>query len=138
VNLYINTSEPYCQIALFKEGEVLAHATYQKTMQHSTVLHDMIQELLHQNNSSFKNLTCITVLNGPGSYTGLRVGLAAAKGFCYSMEIPLILLNKLNLLSEQYLYQNKEINKVACIMAARMCKKLDLSKINQKKMIFPT
>ena len=118
MNLYINTSSAFCELALFQEDKIVEHSIHEEAMKHSTVLHGMIEKLLEKYGGVSK-ITCITLLNGPGSYTGLRVGLAAAKGFCYALSIPLILLNKLDSLCQQYLQSNLNQNAVACLQAAR-------------------
>ncbi len=119
MNLYINTSGKNCEIALFNKEQVVVHKLHVEEMTHSTVLHDMIHEILVSANIKFENVECISVLNGPGSYTGLRVGLAAAKGLCYSLNIPLILFNKLSLQSDYFLSITKSIDQVACLEPAR-------------------
>ena len=118
MNLYINTSSAFCELALFQEDKIVEHSIHEEAMKHSTVLHSMIEKLL-ESYGGVKKITCITLLNGPGSYTGLRVGLAAAKGFCYALSIPLILLNKLDSLCQQYLQANLNQDAVACLQAAR-------------------
>ena len=120
VNLYINTSAEHCEIALFKDEELKQHQIHEQPMEHSTVLHDLIQMMLLKEQLDFKNLSCIALLNGPGSYTGLRIGLAAAKGFCYALDIPLVLFNKIRLHCSYYRSGNKEVDVLAYLETARM------------------
>jgi tRNA threonylcarbamoyladenosine biosynthesis protein TsaB len=70
----------------------------------------MIQEVLEQANKKPSNLNAIIVASGPGSYTGLRIGVATAKGLCYALRIPLISVNTLDLLAfqgKQYLQDRR-------------------------------
>lgn len=119
MNLYINTSGKLCEIALFQSSSVVQHIIHEEPMQHSGVLHDLIDKILKDNNVTFSKLDCIGVLNGPGSYTGLRVGLAAAKSLCYALEIPLILFNKLELSCSYYQSAHSADNPIGSIESAR-------------------
>ncbi len=119
VNLYINTSGKYCELALFQDHILKQSRIHQQAMEHSTVLHDLIRELLQDAKISLKDLSSIALLNGPGSYTGLRIGLAAAKGFCYALDIPLILFNKISLSCSYYRSIHQNIDVLAYLEPAR-------------------
>lgn len=119
MNLYLNTSGKLCEVALLKSESVIDHMVHSEAMKHSTVLHDMIANLLKNNDVNFSDLKSVAVLNGPGSYTGLRVGLAAAKGICYATQLPLILFNQLSLCNTLYLKNQKTDAAVASIVPAR-------------------
>ena len=71
---------------------------------HSENLHVFIKELLNKNNTEFNQLSAISVSRGPGSYTGLRIGLSAAKGLCYGLDIPLISISSLKILANSIKY----------------------------------
>lgn len=62
-------------------------------------LHIAIQQLLHEKNISLQQLNAVAISAGPGSYTGLRVGMAAAKGLCYALHIPLITISTLKMMA---------------------------------------
>lgn len=66
---------------------------------HASFVQPAIQNIINQANISLHNIQAIVVVNGPGSYTGLRVGLASAKGLCYALSKPLILLNTLDIMA---------------------------------------
>lgn len=117
--LYINTSGKHCEVVLFDKKEVLTELIIKEPMQHSVQLHDLIASSFEKTGRAIGELSAIAVLNGPGSYTGLRVGLAAAKGFCYALDIPLILLNKLSLLCSYYASLSKSPIAVGAIQFAR-------------------
>lgn len=118
MNLYINTSGEHCEIALLSD-KTIAHKIHQAPMEHSTVLHNLINDVLSESNITLREIKSIALLNGPGSYTGLRIGLAAAKGFCYALDIPLILFNKLTLCADYYRSKNPGTEYLACIDPAR-------------------
>jgi tRNA threonylcarbamoyladenosine biosynthesis protein TsaB len=65
-------------------------------------LHIAIEQLLGQNGYRLADLNAIAVVNGPGSYTGLRVGLSTAKGLCFALDCPLLAFNRLALLDAQF------------------------------------
>ena len=67
---------------------------------HGQVIHQCLEEMLEASQLNWTDIEAVCVLNGPGSYTGLRISLAAAKGICFAKAIPLILLNKLNVMNQ--------------------------------------
>jgi tRNA threonylcarbamoyladenosine biosynthesis protein TsaB len=79
--------------------EVLATLFNQDTKQHASFLHTAIDQLLSENQIQMHQLKAIGVSNGPGSYTGIRVGLAAAKGLSYALQIPMITFNTLEVMA---------------------------------------
>src|ERR1700743_3297673 len=90
VILNIDTSMGTAGVCLSREGEVVALAESQDQKNHSSWLHPTIDRLLAETGLRVGDLHAVAVTAGPGSYTGLRVGMAAAKGFCYALDIPLI------------------------------------------------
>lgn len=96
--LYIDTSGNFSQIMLFNEETILSSKKTDELNQHAQSINTHVKEILEETNMTWKDINAIAVLNGPGSYTGLRIGLASAKGFCYAYDIPLILLNHFELL----------------------------------------
>ena len=88
--LGIETSTKNCSIALFKDGVQLgAHDERGDRFVHGERLHVMIQELLHKHGAFPKDLSGIIVGEGPGSYTGLRIGTSTAKGLAFALNIPM-------------------------------------------------
>jgi len=83
--LCLETTAKACSVALSSEGEVLAHKEEYGDMRHSQVITLLIQDCFKELNSSTKDLTAVAVSQGPGSYTGLRVGASCAKGLCYAL-----------------------------------------------------
>ncbi len=68
---------------------------------HATRINGLISEVLEEGGVSLGDLSAISVCNGPGSYTGLRIGLATAKGLCFVLDRPLLLVNRLSLMLEE-------------------------------------
>ena len=91
VILAIETTTKNCSVALFQDGKELScHEKLSQDYTHAEKLTVYIQELMKQIKLSFNDLDAIAISQGPGSYTGLRIGTSVAKGLCYSLEIPLI------------------------------------------------
>jgi len=110
--LSIETSTPICSVAIHKDGELLANADLYLEKSHSNSLTPLIEQLLHHCDLKMKNLNAIAVSSGPGSYTGLRIGLSTAKGLCYALEIPLISISSLDSMTVQVLNFLKTENSV--------------------------
>ena len=100
--LNIETATKNCSVALAKEGKTIAcKEIAEQNFSHAEKLHVFIEELLTENNLQFSDLNAIAVSQGPGSYTGLRIGVSSAKGFCYALNIPMIAIDTLQLLAKQ-------------------------------------
>jgi tRNA threonylcarbamoyladenosine biosynthesis protein TsaB len=89
--LNIETSTKNCSVSISKNGETIALKELNNgNYSHAEVLHSFINDVINEANISFNQINAIAVSKGPGSYTGLRIGVSAAKGLCFSLEIPLI------------------------------------------------
>ena len=100
--LSIETTTTNCSVALSKDGEtLLLKEDYGENYSHAERLHVYINELLNEAKVKREDLYAIAVSKGPGSYTGLRIGVSAAKGLCYALDIPLISISTLEALSHQ-------------------------------------
>ena len=100
--LNIESSSTNCSISLAHKGIVVSiNEKNDENYSHSTKLHSFIKEVLKESNVSINELSAVAVSKGPGSYTGLRIGVAAAKGLCFALDIPLISLPTLLILSKQ-------------------------------------
>ena len=97
--LNIHTATETAIINLMAGREILGTFSNHETKQHACFLHTAIRELLQEHGIAIKNLDAIGVTSGPGSYTGIRVGLATAKGLCYALKIPLITYNSLEVMA---------------------------------------
>ncbi len=98
--LQINSFSPTASIALASEGIVLSTEENDLPQDHAKWLHPAIQRLIEAAKIKPDQLQAVAVVAGPGSYTGLRVGMAAAKGLCFALKIPLIGVNSLYLMAE--------------------------------------
>jgi tRNA threonylcarbamoyladenosine biosynthesis protein TsaB len=100
--LNIETATKNCSVALSKEGEtILCKEIAEEGYSHAERLHVFIEEIIHEAGIHFQDLKAIAVSQGPGSYTGLRIGVSAAKGLCYALNIPLIAVDTLQVLASQ-------------------------------------
>ena len=97
--LYIDTSTEHASVCLAEDNAVLGTATNQEPKEHSSWLHPAISQLLGDAGILPVNIHAVGVTLGPGSYTGLRVGLSAAKGLCFSLDKPLIGIGTLELMA---------------------------------------
>jgi tRNA threonylcarbamoyladenosine biosynthesis protein TsaB len=98
--LLIETSSPTATVALAGGGSILSAEENPQPKDHAAWLHPAIKRILEQAGAKREELEAVAVSAGPGSYTGLRVGMAAAKGICYALQIPLITVNTLRLMAE--------------------------------------
>ncbi|MCM4154333.1 tRNA (adenosine(37)-N6)-threonylcarbamoyltransferase complex dimerization subunit type 1 TsaB [Arenibacter sp. N53] len=100
--LNLETATTNCSVSIASKGEViLLKEDNSPNYSHSEQLHVFIQEALKEASLSFKDISAIAVSKGPGSYTGLRIGVSAAKGLCFSLDLPLISVSTLESLAKQ-------------------------------------
>jgi len=98
--LNIETATKNCSVSLSKSGQLLALKEVNTGgFSHAEQLHVFLAEILQESQLTFKDLSAVAVGKGPGSYTGLRIGVSAAKGLCYALEIPMIALETLTILA---------------------------------------
>jgi tRNA threonylcarbamoyladenosine biosynthesis protein TsaB len=97
--LNIHTALSTASVCLAVNGDPIQVLVNNEQKDHAGWLHSAIKELLDNNKNKASDLSAVAVTIGPGSYTGLRVGLASAKGFCYALNIPLITINTLALIA---------------------------------------
>ncbi len=100
--LNIETATKNCSVALAKNGKtVLCKEIAEQGYSHAERLHVFIEDIVRESNLSFSDLDAIAVSMGPGSYTGLRIGVSSAKGLCYALGIPLLAIDTLTILANQ-------------------------------------
>ena len=104
--LNIDTAVQTASICLAKNEESIAVKINSSQNDHAAWLQPAIVAMLQEHNVSIKSLTAIAVSAGPGSYTGLRVGMATAKGLCYALQIPLIMISTLKMMAVSALKEN--------------------------------
>lgn len=93
--LNIDISANAGSVSISRDGMVLGHIANSTQSEHASFLQPTIKKLCSDLNVSMKEIDAVAIGNGPGSYTGLRIGLASAKGICYTLGIPLITINNL-------------------------------------------
>lgn len=93
--LQINTAYGEASISISKDGHLLHEIRNANQYDHAAFLQPAILEACQKCGLELNSLQAISVINGPGSYTGLRVGLSSAKGICYALKIPIICVNTL-------------------------------------------
>lgn len=100
--LNIETATRNCSVALSLDGEITSIAEIAgEGYLHAEKLHIFIEDVIRNAGYSLKDLNAVAVSMGPGSYTGLRIGVSAAKGLCYALGIPLIALDTLEVIARQ-------------------------------------
>lgn len=104
--LNIETSTEVCSVALTSEGQVLDHRENYEGQTHATMLSQYVKEMLDYARSREIKLDAIAVSIGPGSYTGLRIGLSEAKGLAFGLNVPLIGVNTLQLMAVSTMFNH--------------------------------
>ena len=93
--LCLETSTAVCSVALVKDGKVIALRESLDGQNHAEKITIFIDEVMKEANVAYRDLDAVATSMGPGSYTGLRIGVSTAKGLCYAMEKPLIAVDTL-------------------------------------------
>ena len=118
--LCIETSTTNCSVVLAKNGKVITQIEdYDTKYSHAERLHNFIDNVVKEAGISLQDLSAISVSKGPGSYTGLRIGVSSTKGLCYALDIPLISILTLQSLALQ-VRTEQEVYVVPMIDARRM------------------
>lgn len=99
--LHIDTATDTSAVAIAGDGVILASRINTEMRNHASTINNMIDDVLAAANCSLGDISAIVVCGGPGSYTGLRIGMATAKGLCYALDIPLLSHNRLTMLAYQ-------------------------------------
>jgi tRNA threonylcarbamoyladenosine biosynthesis protein TsaB len=101
--LHIDTTTKKCSVALAQDGDLMIQKELlSEEFSHSEQLHPFIEEVLKESGLKSSSLSAIAISKGPGSYTGLRIGVSAAKGLCFALDLPLIALNTLEIMVQPY------------------------------------
>ena len=120
--LQIETSTSSCSVALSEDGEVVSFKEVNERNAHASSLTVFMEDVLKEAGKTSSDLSAVAVSMGPGSYTGLRIGVSAAKGLCYALDIPLIAVNTLKCMANGVLpgYLETEVLLCPMIDARRM------------------
>ena len=117
--LHIDTSTDVGTVAISGDGLPVSSLSTQESRNHAVVINNMITQVIAEANISMEQVSAITVCAGPGSYTGLRIGLATAKGLCYALDKPLMLDNRLTLLAYSAYRQFPAYSQYISLLTAR-------------------
>lgn len=116
--LALETATPVSSVAVFEGNAVIASQEYYSAQRHARLITVMIQHLLEDLELSVQDLSAVCVAKGPGSYTGLRVGVSTAKGLCMARDLPLLAVNSLEALAWK-------VQRIASINQALICPMID-------------
>ncbi len=108
--LNIDTSTETAGIFLSSDGILLSSAHNNRQNDQAAWIHTAIDKLIRDAGYQMKDLKAVAVVAGPGSYTGLRVGMASAKGICYALEVPMITENTLELMAASAVIRLKDLS----------------------------
>lgn len=104
--LHIDTATEVCSVVLAKDGAVISCHESHEPRVHASMTAVFIQKVMQESGFSYNQLDAVAVSRGPGSYTGLRIGVSAAKGLCYAADKPLIAVDTPMAMASAYLLQN--------------------------------
>lgn len=108
--LNIETSTKNCSVCVSRDDEVVQLIELDEAnFSHAEKLHSFILEVLKNSGLSMKDLDAVAVSKGPGSYTGLRIGVSSAKGLCFALDVPLISISTLGSLARSISVQSDEL-----------------------------
>jgi tRNA threonylcarbamoyladenosine biosynthesis protein TsaB len=107
--LNIDTATETASVSIARDGHILQEAINKEQKDHAVFLQVAIQLICKNAGITLHKLDAVAVTEGPGSYTGLRVGMASAKGLCFALQIPLITVGTLNVLAWQAINQVKNM-----------------------------
>lgn len=133
--LVIETSTEVCSVALIIDG-ILTDLTESKEGQnHARLVTVFAEELLKRNNIKPEELVAVAVSKGPGSYTGLRIGVSTAKGICYARHIPLIAIGTLEAMA-RHVIQNRKLYNISEDKPTLFCPMIDARRMEVFSMLY--
>jgi tRNA threonylcarbamoyladenosine biosynthesis protein TsaB len=106
--LQIETATPVCSVALSKNGKTIVSQDADLPNQHASQLTIFIEQVLQEAGIAREDLSAVAVSMGPGSYTGLRIGVSTAKGMCYGLDLPLIGINTLDAMVTGFIHDGSK------------------------------
>ncbi|SKB43414.1 tRNA (adenosine(37)-N6)-threonylcarbamoyltransferase complex dimerization subunit type 1 TsaB [Daejeonella lutea] len=113
--LLIETATTSCSVALSEGGKVIAVKEANERNIHASHITLFIEEVMKTANKQFSDLNAVAISKGPGSYTGLRIGVSTAKGLCYALDIPMLSVNTLEAMASGLL-KAREISRSAYLI----------------------
>jgi len=130
--LFLETATQVCSVAIAKNNRLIALKETTIANSHSSLITLFAEEVVKEANIQFTDLHAVCVSMGPGSYTGLRIGVSSAKGFCYALNIPLIAVNTLKSMANTYIQKHsQQINNTSLL-----CPMIDARRMEVYSAIF--
>lgn len=114
--LQLETATPVCTVALSIDGKTIAFKEETAQNIHASKLTLFINEVMEKARINFSDLDAVAVSKGPGSYTGLRIGVSTAKGLCFALDKPLIGINTLTMMTAGFLAEYPDYKGLVCAM----------------------
>jgi tRNA threonylcarbamoyladenosine biosynthesis protein TsaB len=114
--LNIDTAQEIAFVSLAENGETIGFEQNENQKDHGAFLHLAMKKLMTASEKNFSDLDAVAVTKGPGSYTGLRVGMASAKGICYALQKPLLAICTLKMMAQSTTALATEENAIICPM----------------------
>lgn len=114
--LQIETATQVCSAAVSQNGKTIALKEQMASNIHAGSLTLFIQEVMGLAGLQYKDLDAVAVSKGPGSYTGLRIGVSTAKGLCYALDKPLIAIDTLQMMAEGFVARHEAYDGIVCSM----------------------
>ncbi|MCG8582599.1 MAG: tRNA (adenosine(37)-N6)-threonylcarbamoyltransferase complex dimerization subunit type 1 TsaB [Bacteroidales bacterium] len=119
--LSIETSTGVCSVAYSENGKVIASKELFQVNSHASNLTVLIEELFAQDSTpEMKDIDAVAVSSGPGSYTGLRIGVSTAKGICYALNKPVIAIDSMQILTQPMVNQEWEASELPIVFCPLM------------------
>lgn len=128
--LNIETATNICSVALALDGSILSLCENNDGQSHARLLTTLITECLTVAKKDLSMIEAIAVSKGPGSFTGLRIGVASAKGLCYALNVPLIAVNTLQSMASKFKSQTTSVEKIL------MCPMIDARRMEVYTAVF--
>lgn len=117
--LHIDTSADTSGVAISRDGKLITIEVNMEARNHASAINNMIENVLRKEALKMAELDAVAVCSGPGSYTGLRIAMATAKGICYALDIPLILNDRLQLMAGKDTKRYDSATSFASVLLAR-------------------
>ncbi len=114
--LLLETATSVCSVALWRDGQAIAARHSDQPNAHSSRLAVFVDELFKETALPVSALDAVCVSSGPGSYTGLRIGVSSAKGYCYALDIPLLAVPTLDNMASRYYQTHPDYDGMVCPM----------------------
>jgi tRNA threonylcarbamoyladenosine biosynthesis protein TsaB len=132
--LIIETSTEVCSVALAKEGQIMDLMETKEGQNHARLVTVFAEILMQRNGVKASDLAAVAVSKGPGSYTGLRIGVSTAKGICYASKIPLIAIGTLEAMT-MYVSDNRKKYNIPVNLPVLFCPMIDARRMEVYSML---